>query len=273
MLKDKRTGIIYERWRTPSPPEAVFLLVHGLGAHSGRWAFLGEFFLLSGISSYSLELRGFGETEGLKGHADSLDLYLNEMIALRDIIVGENPGRDIFLVGESFGAILSILLAAGRKKLFKGLICLSPAFTSKMKAPVSFYLKILFSFFKDPKKQFIIPFDSSMCTRDAEYRRKMDSDPREHRLATAGFIVKLLIGQLKAMRAKKELDLPVLFLISGEDKLVDAGVSERVFKGINSADKTLIKYPGMYHALSIELGKEKVFEDIAEWVRERVKKC
>jgi alpha-beta hydrolase superfamily lysophospholipase len=67
-----------------------------------------------------------------------------------------------------------------------------------------------------------------------------------------------------------QLKTPVLFLLAGKDLLVDPRESESVFKKLKIKDKTLIKYPEMLHALSIDLGREKVFEDIFSWLTKRI---
>jgi len=46
-------------------------------------------------------------------------------------------------------------------------------------------------------------------------------------------------------------------------------MSEKVFRGLKTKDKKIIMYPEMYHALSIELAREKVFEDILRWLIKR----
>jgi alpha-beta hydrolase superfamily lysophospholipase len=66
------------------------------------------------------------------------------------------------------------------------------------------------------------------------------------------------------------IDSPALFLIAGHDLLVYPEASVKVFGRLKCKDKTLIDYPGMYHALSIELGKEKVFQDIWSWIDKRI---
>ena len=41
-------------------------------------------------------------------------------------------------------------------------------------------------------------------------------------------------------------------------------------KKMKDKDKEMIEYPGMYHSLSIDLGREKVFEDILDWILRRI---
>jgi alpha-beta hydrolase superfamily lysophospholipase len=56
------TDILYRKWDTAPPaasPKAVFLLAHGLGAHSARWDLLAGFLARNGYASYGIELRGY----------------------------------------------------------------------------------------------------------------------------------------------------------------------------------------------------------------------
>jgi alpha-beta hydrolase superfamily lysophospholipase len=74
------------------------------------------------------------------------------------------------------------------------------------------------------------------------------------------------VEQLRAKRLAKSIEHPALFLLSGRDLLVDPRESRAVFKELRSRDKTLIEYPEMLHALSIEAEREKVFSDILAWL-------
>ena len=268
LLTDERTGIKYRRWRADSP-KAVLLLVHGLGAHSDRWTFLAEFLRDKDISSYAIELKGFGEEKGLKGHISTFDIYYDDILSLREVISRENPGKKIFLLGESLGGLVSFLLVDLEIGLFDGLICISPAFSNRMRFSFLDYLKIFFAVFFMPQKQFRMPFDSSMCTRDLHYRDVMDADEREHRLATGRLLYNIFMAQIRVKILGSNIADPVLFLIAGEDKLVSPGASENVFARLKSGDKNIIFYPEMYHSLSVDSGREQVFEDILEWVNER----
>jgi alpha-beta hydrolase superfamily lysophospholipase len=255
--KDREIG--YRQWIAPAP-RAVFLLVHGLGAHTGRWEFLADFFLAHGISSYAIALpmeAGFNS-------------YYSDIMRLREKICKENPSLRIFLVGESMGALASFLLAAEKPGLFSGLVCISPAFANRIKLPPSDYLKIFASLFYDPGKEFRVPFDSAMCTRDIEYRKKMDADSAERRSSPSRLLAGILISQVRARFAGSSLRTPALFLVAGRDLMIDPEATKKIFNGLASEDKALIEYPEMYHALSIDIGKEKVFEDILKWVDKRL---
>ena len=261
-------GILYRDWRL-SEPGAVLLMVHGLG-HSGRWEFLAEFFFKKNISSYAIELKGFGETQGLKGHVDSLDTYLDDIEILRNIITRENPGKKIFLLGESMGGLIVFLMASKRPGLFDGVACISPAIKSKIRFSVFGYIDIFLNYLMRPEKQYKVKLDSSMCTRDIEYKKIMDSNPSEHRLVTSNLLANLARAQVEICRLKDSITVPLLFLVSGNDILVDADRTKRFFNCLGAKDKKIIIYPEMYHALSIDIGREKVFGDILNWMEGKI---
>lgn len=253
---DKEIG--YRKWAAPQA-RAAFLLVHGLGAHTGRWEAMADFLLKHGISSYAIELHrvaGFGS-------------HYKDILRLRDIIKKDGPAVKIFLVGESMGALISFLLASSRPGLFDGLICISPAFANKIKLSALDYLKIAAALFYKPHKMFRVPFDSTMCTRDIDYRKKMDQDPSEHRTASSRLLTAILFAQMH-VRSVRSLGLPVLFLVAGEDMMIDHRATSAIFNKLTAKDKELVEFPGMYHALSIDIGKEAVFGKILEWVNGRL---
>lgn len=271
MKKDAKTGILYREWESASP-EAVLLLVHGLGAHTGRWEFLAEYFLRQNISSYAIELRGFGETEGVKGHIDSVDIYFSDIRRLSDIAKNKNSGKKIFLIGESIGALIAFPMIARDAGAFSGLVCISPAFSSRLNVKAADYVKMFLPLLYNPKKQFAVPFTSEMCTRDVQYQRAMNEDPREHRLISSRLVYEITMLQAKGKASAREIRIPALFLLAGEDRLVDPAVSRDIFDAIGSKEKKIIEYPEMFHALSIDVGREGVFSDISAWVKKTIEK-
>jgi len=266
---DQKTRIIYKQWDA-SLPRAVLLLVHGLGGHCQRWEFLGQFLLDNGISSYAIDLKGFGDTHDLKGHIDSFRIYFDDLRNLGEKIHQEHPQAKVFIVGESMGGLIAFLLATREPELFNGLICISPAFKSRLKFSILTIIKVFLSFLFYPQKQFPVPFTAQMCTRDIEYQKVMEQEVKEHRLASAKLLVNTLFAQMRAGMIKGMLKIPTLFLVAGKDSLVDPQTSLRIFKKLKVENKIIIQYPEMLHALSIELGREKVFSDILKWVQARL---
>jgi len=263
------SDILYRHWKSENP-KAVFILIHGLGAHSERWNFIANFLLKQKFSSYAIELKGFGETTTLKGHIDSFNIYYQDILKICDQAKKENPGKKIFIIGESMGGLIAFNLAGGSPSLFSGLVLLSPAFKNGMRFKVIDYIGTIVSLFYNPKKQFKMPFNSEMCTTDPEYVAHMKMDKRESRLATSKLLFNILVEQVRSNILAKRISTPALFLLAGKDYLVDKKESRKIFDKLTIKDKMLIEYPEMEHALSIDLGREKVFQDILTWIEKRL---
>ena len=268
------TEFLFRRWdAAPSPasPKAVFLLIHGLGAHSARWDFLAGDFAGRGFTSCAVEPRGFGRTpERPRGHIGSFRIWDRDILELRDIIGRDFPGKKVFLLGESMGGLLAFNLACLLPGRFAGQVLIAPSFKNGMKFPISAYVKLaLFGLFY-PTLMVDVPFTSEMVCRDPEYLKVMNTSPDELRVASLRCLFNFLPDQARSRRLVKNLKVPTLFLIPGIDLLVDERAGKKMFGKIALADKTLLEYTDMLHALSIDLGREKVFRDIVGWTDKRV---
>ncbi|MEX0906933.1 MAG: alpha/beta hydrolase, partial [Gemmatimonadota bacterium] len=58
----------YRAWEA-TDPHAALIVVHGLGEHAGRYAGFGVRMAEAGISTFAMDLRGHGLSEGRRGHA------------------------------------------------------------------------------------------------------------------------------------------------------------------------------------------------------------
>ncbi|MFH2136877.1 MAG: alpha/beta fold hydrolase [Candidatus Omnitrophota bacterium] len=270
-LKTDPTTDIMFRMDGDLPAKAVLLLVHGLGAHSERWQFLTDFFQRRDIACYSIELKGFGETKTRLGHINSFKTYFNDIRSLYQIIKKENPQKKVFIAGESMGGLLAFLMGALEPRMFDGIICLAPAFASRL--PVSFlkYVDIVVARFLFPLKRFTVRITPQMCTRDAEYQKIMEKDPREHRFASAKLLWEIARAEVHAVALAGKIIRPVLFLLPGQDSVVNMQASEHVFNFLPLKDKSMIHYEDMHHAMSVELGRERVFDDMYAWLIKRLK--
>ena len=252
-------GILYRRWKAPSP-KTVMLLVHGIGANSLWWGSFSEFFLRSGISSYAIELAEYG----------SFGVYSKDILSLHGIIRKENPGKDIFLVGESMGAVISLLILTARPDKACGLICLSPALKSALNFAIRDYFAIFAPLLYNPQKKFVMPYDISMCTRDEDHIKRAKEEGAGDISATSRVLFDIVVAQIRLRISKNKFNGPVLFLIPERDAIIDSDATRRFFEKLKSPDKTLIEYPGMYHSISIDIGKEFVFRDILRWLEDRL---
>lgn len=266
--RGEETGPVYRLWE-PSLPVASAVLIHGLGAHSGRWDALAAYLFQHNISSCAIDLKGFGLSIGPRGHIDSFKTYFNDIRSLCQTVRDQHPGKKVFCIGESMGALIAFLMAVSGPFFCDGLILLSPAFKTKFSLKPWDYIKVFAPLLFNRRKKFGLPLTSLFCTRDPKYQEMIDTDEREVHAASSRLLSLIVLAQISASRVKKELGVPTLFLLAGDDRITDAEASKRLFSELECLDKELIEYADMFHALSIDLGKEKVFEDIGHWILKR----
>jgi alpha-beta hydrolase superfamily lysophospholipase len=269
MKRCEKRNILYRHWGCAFPKTAM-ILVHGLGGHSNNWEFMAKFLMEHGVSSYAIELKGFGNTEELKGHVNSLNTYIKDVRRLYNITKRDHRGLPVFIAGESMGGLIGFLLVIKKPRLFRGLICLSPGFASRLKFSLTEYIKMISARFYNSKKQFVMPFTNDMCTRDPECKKIMDNDKLEHKLATPKLLHSILMGQLSSRLFKHKVKTDTLFLLAGDDTFVSSEASKKIFSGIKFENKHIIEYPQMRHSLTMELGRDKVFADLLRWVEKRI---
>lgn len=269
MKRCEKRNILYRHWGCTSPKAAI-ILVHGLGGHSNNWEFVAKFLMEHEVSSYALELKGFGNTEGIRGHVDSLNTYIKDVRRLYTIVKREHRSRNVFIAGESMGGLISFLTAIKKPRLFRGLVCMSPGFASSLKFSLVEYIKMISARFYNSKKQFIMPFTNEMCTRDPECKKIMDNDKLEHKFATPKLLQSILLAQLSSRLLKHKVKTDTLFLLAGADTFVSSEASKKIFSGIKFEYKHIIEYPQMRHSLTMELGREKVFADLLRWMEKRI---
>ena len=252
-------NLSYKTWAHPSP-RCVAFLVHGLGSNSTWWEASAQFFLKNNISSCAIDLRHHNSFK-------EFSLAIKELLA---IIRKDNPGCKIFAVGESMGALIILSMALNDSALFDGLICVSPAFDSKAPLKLPDYFKIFSPIFYEPNKRHKLPVRSDMCTRDPVHLKMIEATYDNDVMQTSKVLFDIFITQIYMRIFTIKLESPLLFLIAGDDKLVYIKASKKVFEKIKAKDKSIIEYPGMYHSLSIDLGREKVFQDILNWITVRI---
>ncbi len=72
------------------------------------------------------------------------------------------------------------------------------------------------------------------------------------------------------MARAERVVLPLYVLFGTADPVADPGYSRTFFARAGSEDKTLREYPGLLHECFNELGRERVYADLAAWITQRM---
>lgn len=258
----------------PGVPEsgdhgAVIAVVHGYGDHGGRYAGLGEAMAAGGLAVYAYDLRGHGRSSGARGQVKRFDDYLDDTELYLSEVRRLQPAKTVFLLGHSMGGLICARLAQERPPDVAGMILSAPflhlaAEVSPVKILAARILSLLW-----PGRDIGNTVRASDLSRDEAVVRAYDVDPLVHHVAPARWAVQTLAAQGAAMARADRVVLPLYVLFGTADPVADPGCSRTFFARAGSEDKTLREYPGLLHECFNELGRERVYADLAAWTTQR----
>nr|MDO8132665.1 lysophospholipase [Candidatus Njordarchaeum guaymaensis] len=262
------TKIYYQSWK-PEIVKAAMVGVHGGAEYSGRYAHVADHFATEGIAFYALDHRGHGLSEGIRGHVDRFDDYVEDLDVFVGMVRGWEKGKKVFLLGHSLGGTISMAYAMRHPKRIDGMILSSLGLKPAVEVPPEF-VKTVMEFSKsNPTQELPNEVDPYALSHDREVCEKYGRDPLVFKTVTARFAAEFLVTTEKLMAEAGKLRVPTLLLVGGDDKLVDPEGSKEFARRVTLKDFEIKVYDGFYHELFNEVGKEKVFHDVDIWLKPR----
>ncbi len=268
-----RTRIYWQQWH-PQRIRAVVVIAHGLGEHSGRYEHVAAALVEAGCAVYAIDHRGHGKSAGPRAFVDRFANAVDDINALVDIVVEEQRPRTnknpIFLLGHSMGGALALSYALKYGERLSGLVLSGPAVALDGAPPLIGPISKLLSHLAPKLGTF--PIDPALTSRDPEMVAAYVRDPLNAHgkvpMRTLAEIVKFT-EWLPAVLPM--IQLPLLVMHGGEDKLAGVSGSRMVVDRVASTDKLLKVYDGLYHEIFNEKpdDRKRVIEDMTSWIESR----
>jgi len=244
----------FELRRSTDAP--AVLLVHGGGDTPQTLRYLAEYLHARGYSVRVPLLPGHGRTlrEFSSVAADqwmqSVRSAYREQIQLHSWVA---------VAGLSMGGALVAQLAAEQQSI-PATILLAPYLAIPRRIAIAARLARLWGF--------AVPYVRAL---DPAARRSIQ-DEREaaHSLAygvfTPGALRALRLTVARAARALQSITSPTLMVQSREDNRTSPDAAQAAFDRIGAADKQLVWISGAGHVITVDHGRERVFETVADWL-------
>ena len=252
----------------PSP--AMLIFVHGLAEHFGRYGFPVDFFTQRGFPCYGLDLRGHGLSEGKRVHIWRFQNYLDDVDALVELARSRHPSLDVVLVGHSMGGVVALFYALQQSHKLRGLVLSSPGLRvhpdSEPPAALLFFGRI--ASVVCPTLSFSSRLNARLVSRDPEVVERYREDPLVTSKVTARWATEFLGAQKRSLETAPDLDLPVLAMQSGSDRLVDPAATEEWAQGLTHPLSRFQPWPGLFHEMFNEPERQDVFEHLEGWLEE-----
>ena len=304
-FKDKDDiEIFVYKWEPETPPKAVVQIVHGLAEHAMRYTRVAEALCNDGYACYANDARGHGRTAGdltektLEGNAGVLGPngwrgVVNDLHELTNIIKKEHPNLPIFLIGHSWGAMLSQDFIQDWGNEIKG--CVLSGTNGKVRTMVIKAGKLLLKSeikklgpTEPSQKMHDMNFKSNnhdwqneegatgfeWLSRDKEEVQKYIDDPWCGFVSPASLWLEFLHGFEKMYNSKQEKNIPKelpIYFISGS-LCVIGNKTKSVVAMINRLKKYGVKdvtykfYENARHEIFNEINRNEVIKDVIYWL-------
>lgn len=255
-------------WPVPSP-RAVIALVHGQGEHIARYDHMARWYNQHNIAVLGFDHQGYGRSEGKRGHASSLDAFLDDIGLLLEKAREQYPGLPLFLYGHSMGGGLCLNLVTRRNPELTGLIATGPWIRLAFEAPAFKVVAGRFLKYFLPTLTLPTGLVAHFLSHDEEVVKAYLHDPLVHNKLSAAAGIALLDAAKWLDGWSGSFRMPVLLQHGGGDKITSAMATRR-FSERAKGQVTFMEWPDMYHEIHNETEKEEVFAYTLQWMEKSI---
>jgi len=263
------THLFWRAWEVPSP-RATFAVIHGLGEHSGRYerfaAAMGE----RQFSTFAVDLRGMGKSEGARGHVERWSEWVQDAAALVAMVQDHPSAGEVIPVGHSFGGVVLLSAVIREAILARRFVLSSPALQPMVRVPAwklrlgRVASRVL------PRLTLSNEVDPATVSRDPAVVRAYRTDRLVHDKISSRLFTEWAAAGAEVYRRAEEIRTPFLMILGQGDRLIDPAGGRRLAELVRPPGEVTVKeYPDRYHEPFNDLDAAEVFDDLAEWAAGR----
>lgn len=290
---DESLWLFSRSWELPPEhnhvAKATLIICHGTVDHSGVYHDLAKALVKHGIAVFAQDMRGWGLSDGEDMYMNDIETFVEDVDHFYEEIHKRPEYASVthrFILGKSIGGLISAYSVLRHPHKYAGLIGLSGAYMTHPDRVVSPMLEEVLQATnalggsKLPVKQV---FDPSLIVKDEDALKKWYEDPLcSKSKVRVGYAVEALRCQRELPTLVCDIDTPMFMMIGEDDKVVSRKGLEMM---VNCKKKehwdyymmpphcqSQIKiYDGGRHNLLAEPTlKEKVIDDIKNWILHRI---
>lgn len=250
-------------------PQAIILIVHGLGDHSGRYGRYVDYFVPRGYALYGFDARGHGRSSGARGYIERFDQYVEDIDQRAAETRSDWPNAPLFVLAHSLGSLMGLSYARQHPDQLTGLIVTGTALKDALQVPAwKRQLATVLSRVA-PSLKMNNGIALSSLSHDPAVMTAYQADPLTHtwgtpRLATEAEVVRAQIWQSAATWR-----VPTLMLHGGSDPICLKEGAQQFAAQAPARMVEYHEYAGLYHEIHNEPEREQVFRGIEAWLQSR----
>ncbi|KAL5733342.1 hypothetical protein ACOSP7_032684 [Xanthoceras sorbifolium] len=261
-------------------PKALVFICHGYAMEcSITMNSTATRLVKAGFACYGIDYQGHGKSAGLDAYINNFDEIVEDCSNHFSAICEKKENREKarYLLGESMGGAMVLLLHRKKPNYWDGAVLVAPMckIADDVKPPQA-VVSVLNKLCKFIPTWKIIPGQDiiDVAFKEPHIRQEIRANPYCYkgrpRLKTGR---ELLRVSMDLEHRLQEVTIPFIVLHGEEDKVTSKDVSKQLYDSASSSDKTLKLYETMWHGLLYGEPPENieiVFKDIIDWLEKRV---
>jgi alpha-beta hydrolase superfamily lysophospholipase len=252
------------QWR-PEKFSNIFIIIHGIGEHVGRYAHVAEFFIREGYLVTGIDHYGHGKSDGKPGAAKTLEEIFDYLHAFIEHM--RNVYRmPVVLYGHSMGGGILTGYLLHRQPAVKAAVISAPALIVARK-PNAFLRGVLgIGAALLPQLRVKQGLDIHKISHDAAEVEKFRQDPLRHDKASLRLMHMLVSNGRWCLRHSSRLQAPALLIHGNADEFTSVDGSRLFAKRAPAQLLTYKEWDGLYHEMHNEPEKLQVLQFVAGWL-------
>jgi lysophospholipase len=257
-------GLYAEQFLPSGTPRGAVVVTHGYAEHCGRYRELAHVIVDAGWAALAYDVRGHGQSPGVRGFIDKFDAYLEDLTqvhrAAKELIPA---GAPVILLGHSHGSLITLRALADERPIeCKAAIVSSPYLGLKLAVPG--YKKLLARAASRIAPKLAQPNDLRVdqLTSDKQKQEERLADKLCFDIATARWFTESSSAQVYVAQHASRISVPTTWLVGGADPIADPARSKAVAAKVSGA-----KYHdlvGLKHEVFNETTRDQVFAEVTK---------
>lgn len=264
---------LHLRHATLAQPRALVLMVHGYGEHSGRYEHVLERLGASGFRVAAGDLRGHGRSDGPRGHVERFEHYVDDVEAIVEHLRRQDALRErlpLVLIGHSLGGLVTLRYVQRHARHVDGFALVAPFLG--LIFPVPLWKRGLAKVMSTVWPRYSEPTElpTELLSHDPAWVENFETDPLVFHHATARWFTETQSAQRLALSGAESQMPPMLLMLAGQDRMVSNDAARRIHAALGAPEDDVCEYPDFFHDMLHEVDNERLVDDIARWIQERI---